>query len=421
MISPGVFGRQEGRLVSARCEVQFDHHSAEFAQAPHEVLARVREKCPVAWTQAHGGYWVITGYDEIGDALRDNETFSSHHDPEGPKQGVLLPPLPTQAGILEMDPPEHHSVRKHLAPYFSPSAVDAMREELLQLTTECIDDFIETGEAELIEQLASPVPAKLTVRLLGLPDSEWSVLADVFHKGAYLPSTEENMAEIHGMLLRVHGQLHELVMDRRANPRDDVITSVANLRLDGELLPVEKAAGVLLNLAAGGIDTTTSLIAHTFVHLDRFPEHREFLLEDPSRLRVACEEFLRVYPPVLGFARTVTAGCEFAGQELAKDDRVWVSFGAGNRDEKVFEDPDDIRLDRLPNRHASFGLGRHRCLGSNLARVIWHVVVGEVLRRLPDYRVDHGVAQRYPDCGDINGWVSVPVTFTPGPRAGGSR
>ncbi|MGV0794506.1 cytochrome P450 [Mycolicibacterium sp. XJ1819] len=359
---------------------------------------------------------MITNYDDIAAITRDDFMYSSQHDPEGPKQGVMIPPIPTQSGILEMDPPDFRTIRRALAPYFAPSAVEAMRGEILELTTQCIDEFIEKGEAEIIEQLASPVPAMLTVRLLGLPLSQWQPLADVYHKGAYLPSTDENMAEIHEMLLGVYGQLLEAVEARRAEPQDDLISAVASLRIDGELLSLETAAGVLQNLAAGGIDTTTSLIAHTVVHLDRFPKDRQYLLDDPARLQIACEEFLRVYPPVPGFARTITADHEFGAQKFCKDDRLWFSMASGNRDQSVFKDPDDVRIDRWPNRHMSFGLGAHRCLGSNMARTVWEIIVSEILRRIPDYRVDHKTAQRYTDCGDINGWISVPVSFAPGTR-----
>jgi cytochrome P450 len=405
-----------GSRVSAKPVVPFDHHSAEFADDPDRILSELRKYCPVAWTEAHGGYWVVTDYEDLATIVRDDITYSSQHDLEGPKQGVLIPPIPNPSGILEMDPPDFRTIRRALAPWFSPSAVAAMRDDILDLTTRCIDNFIEGGRADLIDQLASPVPAMLTVRMLGLPLSEWQSLADVFHKGAYLPHTEENMGHIQEMLVGVYGQLLDAVKQRREEPKDDLISAVANLRIDGELLPIEVAAGNLQLLAAGGIDTTTSLIGHTFVHLDRYPKDRQFLRDDPSRARLACEELLRVYPPIPGMARTVTADHDFGTQQFCQDDRVWFSWGSANRDPSVFDDPDDIRLDRFPNRHTSFGLGAHRCLGSNMARTVWEIIVGEVLSRLPDYKVDHAAAQRYPDCGEINGWVSVPVNFTPGKR-----
>lgn len=403
--------------MSAKPVVSFDHHSAGFADQPNEILSELRQRCPVAWSDAHGGYWVITDYENIAAIARDDNTYSSQHDLDGPKQGVLIPPIPNPSGILEMDPPGFRTIRRTLAPYFSPAAVASMRQEILDLTTRCIDDFIEEGRADLIEQLASPVPAMLTVRLLGMPTSEWHSLADVFHKGAYLPPTEENTERIQSMLMGVYGQLLDAVKQRRAEPRDDLITALATLEIDGDLVPLEVAAGNLQLLAAGGIDTTTSLIGHTFVHLDRFPADRQFLLDDLSRTRLACEEFLRVYPPVPGMARTVTADHEFENQQFCENDRVWFSWGSANRDRNIFDDPDEIRLDRFPNRHTSFGLGAHRCLGSNMARTVWEVIVHEVLSRLPDFRVDHTAVQRYPDCGEINGWISVPVSFTPGERS----
>ncbi|CAJ1500534.1 cytochrome P450 [[Mycobacterium] burgundiense] len=402
--------------MSAKPVVSFDHHSAEFANESNEILSDLRKRCPVAWTEAHGGYWVITEYDDLAAIARDDQAYSSQHDLEGPKQGVLIPPIPNPSGILEMDPPGFRKIRRALAPYFSPAAIKSMREEILDLTTQCIDDFIERGEADLIEELASPVPAMLTVRLLGLPMSEWPALAEAFHKGAYLPHDEEHMGDIQEMLMGVYAQLSEAVKQRRAKPQDDLISALANLEIDGELVPLEVATGNLQLLAAGGIDTTTSLMAHTFMHLDRVPADREYLLGDLSRTQLACEEFLRVYPPIPGMARTVTVDHKFADQEFSQNDRVWFSWGSANRDEKLFDNPDEVRLDRFPNRHTSFGLGAHRCLGSNMARTVWEIVVGEVLTRLPDFRVDRTAAQRYPDCGEINGWVSVPVSFSPGKR-----
>jgi cytochrome P450 len=408
-----------GAQVRVKPTTPFDHHSAEFANDPNAILADLRQGCPVGWSEAHGGYWVVSNYDDIATIARDDITYSSHHDPDSdhPKQGVMIPPIPNPSGILEMDPPDFRTIRRALAPFFSPAAVESMRDEILDLTTRCIDEFIERGEADLIGEVASPVPAMLTVRLLGLPMSEWPALADVFHRGAYLPPDAENLAEIYDLLGGMYGQLLEAVKERRAHPRDDLASALANLEIDGELIPIDMAAGNLQLLAAGGIDTTTSLMGHTFMHLDRFPTDREvFRSDDPTKVRLACEEFLRVYPPIPGMARTVTADHEFGQQEFCQDDRVWVAWSSANRDPGVFDNPDQIRLDRFPNRHMSFGLGAHRCLGSNMARTVWEIVVGEVLKRLPDYTVDHAAAQRYPDCGEINGWISVPVRFTPSQR-----
>src|SRR5690348_13837166 len=132
----------------------------------------------------------------------------------------------------------------------------------------------------------------------------------------------------------------------------------------------------------------------------------------------ACEEYLRWVTPVQGMARTVTRDCEFGGQPLRKDDRVWISWASANLAPELFDEPEQIKLDRSPNRHSAFGLGIHRCLGSNLARVVWRIVVEQVLRRMPDYELDLNAAERYPSIGITNGWKCTPVTFTPGSKVG---
>jgi len=152
--------------------------------------------------------------------------------------------------------------------------------------------------------------------------------------------------------------------------------------------------------------------------MTRVPPARRFLAEDFSRLPLACEEYLRWVTPVQGMARTVTRDCEFAGQPLRKDDRAWISWASANLAPELFDEPEQIKLDRSPNRHSAFGLGIHRCLGSNLARVVWRIVVEQVLTRMPDYELDLSAAERYPSIAITNGWKYTPVTFTPGSRVG---
>ena len=137
-------------------------------------------------------------------------------------------------------------------------------------------------------------------------------------------------------------------------------------------------------------------------------------------MRTACEEYLRYFTPVQGLSRNVTAPCRVGGAEMNPPERIWMSWASANLDPQVFDAPEEIRLDRFPNRHAAFGLGAHRCLGSNVARVVWSIVVGEVLRRLPDYEIDESGTVKYPSIGVVNGWASMPARFSPGPRIGTS-
>ncbi len=208
------------------------------------------------------------------------------------------------------------------------------------------------------------------------------------------------------------------VQERRAEPQDDLISVFVTMEVDGKLLTDEQILGMCNLVIAGGNDTTTSLLANAFAWLAEHPEQRAWLAEDLSRIPIACEEFLRYYTPTQGLARTVTTDVEIGGQLLNAGDRVLLSFAAANQDPEFFESPDEILLDRWPNKHQAFGLGLHRCLGSNLTRLEFRVVLEEVLARMPDFQVDLGNSHRYPNIGIVNGWNDMPATFTPGSRLG---
>jgi cytochrome P450 len=191
------------------------------------------------------------------------------------------------------------------------------------------------------------------------------------------------------------------------------------MEVDGEKLNDETVIAMCNLIIAGGNDTTTSLLSNAFIYLSEHPDQRAWLLESPAeRIPMACEEFLRFYTPTQGLARTVTADVEIGGHSLKPGDRVLMSFASANRDPDVFDRPDEIVLDRWPNKHQAFGLGLHRCLGSNLTRIEFRVVLEEVLRRMPDFVVDADASHPYETIGIVNGWIDMPATFTPGPREG---
>jgi cytochrome P450 len=169
-------------------------------------------------------------------------------------------------------------------------------------------------------------------------------------------------------------------------------------------------------IIAAGVETTTSLLSSALWHLDRVPEDRKRLIADPSLLDTACEEFLRMYTPEQAGARTVVHRTEIGGAVLQRGDRVLLAWSSANRDPSQFENPEEFQLDRKPNRHMSFGLGIHRCIGSHLARQEFTIIMGEVLRRLPDYAIDQDRARLYPDLGLMYGYREMSATFTPGPR-----
>jgi cytochrome P450 len=402
-----------------RTVVEFDHHSSEMQTSGTAILEDLRSTCPVAWTESNGGYWVVTGYEELSRIARDDATFCSRNDPEEGYGGTGIPSVP-DIGLIETDPPRFKKLRSQFNPLFTQAAAQALQPEILDYTTWCIDQFIESGRCDLVGDLTSPVPAMLTVRMLGLPLADSVRYADVMHRmvAVGLHAEGDEGAEVVELLDWFRAQALEAAQARREDPKDDLISLIANMKVDGELLPMNEVLGNIFLVAGGGVDTTTALMSQTFVHLTRDRQARQWLIEDPSRLPQACEEYLRYFSPVQGLARSVTTQSVVAGQTMHQGERVYMSWAAANRDPNQFDRPDEIVLDRPANRHTTFGLGIHRCLGSHVARLIWKTVVGEVLRRLPDFEVDESRVVPYQSIGVVNGLDSVPTRFTPGSRVG---
>lgn len=400
-------------------DIEFDHHSPEYAANWREINDELRSKCPVAHTAAHGGYWVVSDYQDVATIARDDATFSSCYDqPDGTRGGVTIPVTPLRQVPIEMDPPEFFDYRKLLNAAFSPASSKKWEPYIRAATTFCIDQFIEKGSTDLVEDLTAPVPAILTLEMLGMSKAKWRQFSDTTHGIVHtVPGTPEYDGIFAGMNDIVEA-CFETIADRRANPRkDDLSTELVHAKINGEPISDEMLISIMTMIIYGGTDTTGSLISTVLDHLGRNPEMRAQLAADYDLLPRATEEFLRYFSPVQGLSRTATRECVVGGQQVAQGERLYLSWASANFDSSEFQNPDEIELDRYPNRHQAFGLGIHRCLGSNIARSQFRIVLEEVLRRMPDYRVQ-GDPQRYQTIGVVNGLIALPVTFTPGPREG---
>jgi cytochrome P450 len=403
--------------------IDFDHLSARYAADPFAVYREMRSRCPVAWTEAHDGFWVTSTYAEVFAASRDDETFSSKKGRHGDLDytGVVIPSEPGLHLLpIEVDPPGLRPYRKAMNPAFGPKAVARLVPEFQRLAAWCIDQVIESGEVDFVTDLASPVPAMATLVLVGLPVQDWERYARAFHgMVAYAPGTPGH-AEAVRLVIGISEALRSEIADRRLHPGDDLITRLTQAEVEGRPLADDEVASILITTLGGGIDTTTALIANALGYLHDHPEHRARLVGDESFMTGFCEEMLRYFSPVQGFARTVTRDTELGGCTLRRGDRVFLSWAAANHDPGVYELPEEIIPDRFPNRHTSFGVGAHRCIGSTLARAEFGVVLREVLRRMPDYVLIDG-AVRYHNIGTVNGWHRLPARFTPGSRVGAPR
>lgn len=396
----------------------FDVFATTTMAANDAAWRELRQRCPVAWTPHNGGHWVLSGYDAVAEAFRDWETFSSARtDPAVSSitiSGARLPLLVPE----ELDPPEWHPMRRVLAAMLAPAAAERLRPRARHWARHCIDQVVETGRAELVDQLIFPVPAAVTLEWLGFPESDWDLFTHAFHDAAAYPHGSAEYRAAAAATGHVLRRVAEEVDARRTTPRHDGLSTIVHAEVEGEPIPQETAEQLVFMTIGGGLDTTSALASAALLHLHRHPEDRARLLAEPDLWDPATEEFLRVYPPARTHARTVTRDVEFAGCPMRAGDRVLLSEVASGRDPSAFPDADRFVIDRFPNRHLSFGAGIHRCPGSHLARITFREMMLEVLERVPDYRIVDDEVVEYPNWSMIGGWAKLPAEFTPGPRLG---
>jgi cytochrome P450 len=407
-----------------RIVVDFDQHSPKYRDRRAEISHELRAASPVTWSENHGGYWVVTGHHELAEFSRRPDLFSSDHDPDGIRRGydgIQIPPAaPVRAGFLEMDPPEQLEYRRALNPHLSPAAIEKWEPLVADVARACLDEVIEAGHVDFVDDMANVVPAVATMGMVGLPLADWTIYAEPTHAAVYTPPDSPDHAKVVAGTIRMIEQLGAAIEQCRRQPRPGIIKALIDADIDGQPLDNDGIIGTVFLTIAGGFDTTTALTANSLHWLSSHPDERRRLRDTPELLDTATEEFLRYVAPSQGDARTVTEDCEILGYRFSAGDRILFSFSMCNRDPAVFAAPDEVKLDRFPNRHASFGLGPHRCIGSNVARMVFKTMLDQVLRRIDDFVCDDAGAVRYGTIGVINGYQHLPATFTPGRREGAS-
>ncbi|GAB2831565.1 cytochrome P450 [Actinocorallia aurea] len=411
-----------------RCPVySFDRHAPGYRERFEEITHEMHAKCPVAWSDTHGGHWVAAGSREVFElAARNAENLSNDHDVKNERRGYqgISIPAPQRArgsrgGFLEMDPPEQRHYRQALNPYLSPAAINRWIPWLDELVRACLDEKIESGSIDFVEDLANIVPAVFTLGMLGIPIKDWEIYCEPAHAVIYTPMTSPDIMRVGGLHMEMQAEIARQLAAIRENPRPGLIDALVNAEILGGPPADDEIRGVLGLLIGGGFDTTTALTAHAIEWLSEHPAERERLSrERDDLLDSATEEFLRFYTPAVGDGRTISADCTVGGIEYKEGERLWLSWAMANRDPAVFENPDAIDLGREGNRHASFGLGLHRCIGSNVARTVFKRMLLAVLDRMPDFVCDPEGAVHYETISVINGMRFLPATFTPGKRLG---
>lgn len=417
---------QDDRTDDARKtpRYRFDRHASTYHEQFEAITQEMHGTCPIAWSDTHGGHWVAAGNSQVFDLARAAEFLSNDHDVKGERRGyqgisIPAPQKSGQGGILEMDPPRQRYYRQALNPYLSPAAVSRWVPFVDEVVRACLDEKIETGAIDFVDDLANVVPAVLTLAMMGIPVDRWVIYNEPAHAGVYTPPGSPDMPRIVKLHQDMIMDLVRQLRDVRARPRPGLIHALATLEIDGAPPPDDELVGNLALLIGGGFDTTTALTAHALEWLSENPYERERLSrERDTLLDSATEEFLRFYTPAVGDGRTISADCAIAGVEFKEGDRLWLSWAMANRDAAAFPDPDKVDLARRNNRHSSFGLGVHRCIGSNVARMVFKRMVLAVLDRMPDYWCDPEGAVHYDTIGVINGMRHLPASFEPGKRLG---
>jgi cytochrome P450 len=382
----------------------FNAYDFDTAQHLFEVTNHAREKCPVSRSTAHGGYWLVSGYAPVREALSRPETYSSSEGVAFPHhQSLMMPPI-------DLDPPLQKDFRRLLNKYLSRAGIARYADDIRAIATEVIDSFAGRGTADLHRDFAAPFTAEVLARvILHIEDNELfgrarQVAAQISRND---PAGEDDKrAQL--------GQIAEEILNARKQSglrTADIVDALLYGEVDSRPLTRDERVGSLMILVLGGLSTTNAALTATFAHVATTPGLEQHLRAS-DWTRQELDEFLRFEPPVGCLSRTVTQDATLAGQALRAGDVVLLHFAAANRDPEVFDDPDHLILDRQNNPHLSFGLGDHRCIGSNLARMQIEIGANELLARIQDIRLAEGTALER-ETGSGSGWTALPVTFRP--------
>ncbi|MEQ3549737.1 cytochrome P450 [Pseudonocardia nematodicida] len=353
----------------------------EVAKDPGAYFDTLRSTCPVARSTDFGGFWVLSTHSDVHEACLAPEVFSS----AGP---INIPAIPQPPVIcIEQDDPEHRKYRKPMQGWFSAKRVQGLEDQVRTIVADCIDRVLADGEGDLGAILAAPVPPTVIALVLGLPEQDWEWFRE--RETTLIAHAQVGDSEAAAPVYReIADYLSAHIGDRRTAPRADMLTDIAQLTIDGSPVPHEDAVGLAFLILGAGHETTVGGIGGMLYQVLKDTRVRDQLVADPSRAEIAVEEALRLEAPLLGLARTLAGTATMRGVDMSEGDRVMLLFGAANRDDAVFESPEDFRLDRTNvQKHLAFGAGVHRCVGAPLARLEMRIVLEEVLTRMPGVRL----------------------------------
>jgi cholest-4-en-3-one 26-monooxygenase len=407
-------------------EVNLNDLDAFERDCPHDMFEVLRREAPVFWQEEPngGGYWAITKYEDLKHISRHPMDFSSE------RQGSLIrDPDPgalafIQQVMLSMDPPKHRHYRSLVNKAFTPRMVDGLRPRIAQMCRQIVNDVIEKGECDFVEDLAAPLPMLVITELMGVPEEDRRNVYEIgnkmvgfddpeYHDGKTLEiKASENDAnmKLSAEMFLYAAKLREKAL---AHPGDDLATALVNVELDGRKLTPEEFNFFFLLLLIAGNETTRTVTTNGMISLLDHPDQLRALKQDLSLLDGAVEEILRFSPAVHSFRRSATKPTEIRGQEIPEDAKLILWYPSANRDEDVFPEPQRFDIRRSPNDHVAFGYGEHYCLGANLARMELQEIFRELVTRIDG--LERTAKPRRLRSNFINGVKEMRVRFEPGP------
>ncbi len=383
----------------------FSHLEPQWSADPYPIQDDLRQRCPIAHTERFGGGWLPTRYEDVAAIAYDTERFSSRSI----IMGNFRPPrdLAPVGGSppISSDPPFHHHARKLLLPAFTKTAVSRQEPATRAFCHSLIEEFAGQDVVDAAADYAQHIPIRVIADMLGFPPQDgprFREFVESVLEGINLVPEEriERMERLFDYLL---GQVH----DHLDRPRADLTSYLIDAELFGQKLDADVVTGAMALLLIAGIDTTWSAIGASLWHLARTPDDRRRLVAEPGLLPTAMEEFLRAYAPVT-MARLVKDDMHWHGVDMKAEDWILLSFPAANRDPAQFDRADEVVIDREVNRHAAFGLGIHRCVGSHLARMELRVALEVWLERIPEFSLADPAAVTW-SAGQIRGPRALPL------------
>ena len=386
-------------------------------------MAWLRANDPVYWSE-RTGLWVVSKFDDVSAISKDPGLFCSG-------QGIV-PGITVRQGLIDEDAPRHTQLRRLISGGFTPRMVGKLEEAFRGIVDAALDAVAPKGRCDFVEDIAVPLPLLLIAEMIGIDERDrqdfhrWS---DAMMAGTGNFDDPEIMAKAGAAFVEYSTYVTKIIEDRRAHPRDDLVSILTGAKDAGLLEEFDLATThgyedeaqlemandelimLLVTLMVAGNETTRNGLSGAMELLIRHPDvHRE-LVDDPALIADAVEELLRLVSPVRAFARTATRDTDLRGRKIAEGQKVLMLYPSANRDEDVFEAPDELRIRRKPH-HLAFGIGAHFCLGANLARMELRVALAELLRRMPDMAFDGAPPEVRPHAL-VRACVHMPVRFTP--------